>query len=579
MFKLKHTLLFLIISIPLLSAATKFNRDSLQRVLYITNQPSEKIVLLNLLSEDLMEDNPEKAYDLAQQAFSLSKTIDDKQGKAEALFNMATYSSVKQDHVASINYFLEALQGFIAIDDEKWQAKTYLELGMVYKKKFEFEKSLDALYKAMSIFEKIDRNKKLAYTYNQIGGVYYDQENYEKASEYFQKSLEIWIKIGDNKGLAALYNNVGEIYRLTGDYYNALEFFNNAILISQKLNLRKYLAVSYDNVGNIYTVLGGYDSALFYLNKSLTINQRINNSKGTATVSVSLGNLYYNTKEYQKAIKYYETGFQIAKKNGFLNLIKEASIGISGVYKDKNQFKDALYYHRLYQQTSDSLYTIKNVEKITQLEMSLIFDHEQELKSIKRQKRNYIYFLIASGILFLFILFFLLYGRMRIKINHSKIEAENLQLEKKRLNEEIDFKNRELTTNVMYLVKKYELINFISDKLIKAQVKFKKENQKQIQKIILDLQSNIDTNIWKNFEERFKDVHQDFYHKLDQKFSHLTGNDRKLCAFLKLNMSTKDIAAITHQNPNSIEVARTRLRKKLNISNTDISLVSFLSSI
>ena len=100
-----------------------------------------------------------------------------------------------------------------------------------------------------------------------------------------------------------------------------------------------------------------------------------------------------------------------------------------------------------------------------------------------------------------------------------------------------------------------------------------------MQKLTLNLQSNIDRNIWTTFEERFKDVHHDFYNKIDEKYPHLTENDRKLCAFLKLNMSTKDIAAITHQNPNSIEVARTRLRKKLNISNTDISLVSFLSSI
>ncbi len=579
MYRFKYILFFCFIGIPLLLVATKYDRDSLQRVLYITSQPSEKVILLNLLSKNWMEDNPEKGYDLAQQAFSLSKTIDFDPGKAEALFNMATYSSIKQDYIASTNYYLEALQEFEALDDKEWEAKTYLELGIVYQKKYKLNMALDALFKAMNIFEVIDKNKKLADTYNQIGGIYYDQENYDKAFEYFQKSLQIWIKLGDDTGLAASFNNVGEIYRLTGDYYRALEFFNNAISISQKLNLRNYLAVNYDNVGKIYTVLENYDSALVYLNKSLNINQQISNEQGVAAVSISLGNLYYNKNEYPKAIEYYNTGFQIASNKGQLNLIKDASIGMSNVYKDKNQFKDALRYHRLYQKTSDSLFNIKNIEKITQLEMSLIFDHEQELKSIKRQKQNYIYFLIGSGVLILLILFILLYGRMRIKTNHATIKKENLQLERRRLQEELDYKNRELTTNVMYMVKKNELINFISDKLIKGQNKFKKENQKQIQKLILDLQSNIDTNIWNIFEERFKDVHHDFYTKIDLKFPHLTDNDRKLCAFLKLNMSTKDIAAITHQNPNSIEVARTRLRKKLNISNTDINLVSFISSI
>lgn len=579
MYKLKYILLIIIFGIPLLLAATKYNRDSLQRVLFITSQPSEKATLLNLLAKDWIEDNPEKGYDFAQKAFSLSESIDFTLGKAQALYNMATYFSIKQDYLASINYYIEALQDFEILNEIKWEAKTYLELGIVYQKKYELNKALDMLFKAMNIFEKIDKTRKLADTYNQIGGVYYDQENYDKAFEFYQRSLEIWIKIGDDKGSARLFNNVGETYRLRGDYYKALEFFGHAINISQKLNLQNYLATNYNNVGQIYTELGGYDSALYYLDKSLAISQRIKDNERTATVSISLGKLYFYTKQFQKALKSFKTGFEIAQENGFLSLTKEASIGISNVYKEKRQYKDALYYHRLYQKTSDSLYNIKNVEKITQLEMSLIFDNEQELKIIKKQKQNLIYFLIASGILILIILFILLYGRMRIKINHAKIIAENLQLEKKRLKEEINFKNRELTTNVMYLVKKNELINFISDKLIKAQVGFNKENQKQIQKLILELQSNIDTNIWNIFEDRFRDVHHDFYNKLNEKFPSLTDNDRKLCAFLKLNMSTKDIAAITHQNPNSIEVARTRLRKKLNISNTDISLVSFISNI
>jgi len=567
------------VGLPFLLVASKYNRDSLQRVLYITNQPSDKASLLNLLSKEWMEDNPEKGYDLAQQAYSLSKTIDFNMGIATALYNMAKYTSIQQDFVASVNYYLEALHEFEALGEKEWEAKTYLELGIVYKTQYKLNKALDMFFKAMNIFEGYDNNKKLADTYNQIGGVYYDEQNYDKAYEYFQKSLEIWVKIGDDKGLAALFNNVGEIFRIKGEYDKAIEIFNHSIFISQKLNLLKYLATSYDNVGKIYTVIENYDSAFLYLNRSLNIHQRTNHYLGTATVSVSLGNLYFKIKAYQKAIEFYKIGLKIATEEGILNLIQEASIGISNVYKDENQFKNALYYHRLYQKTSDSLHHIKNVEKITQLEMSLIFDQEQELKALKKQKLNYIYFLVASGIVTLFILFILLYGRLRIRINHANIESENLQLEKKKLKEEIDYKNRELTTNMMYLVKKNELINFISDKLSKAQIKFKKENQKQIQKLNLELQSNIDTNIWKKFEERFHDVHHDFYNNLDEKFPRLTENDKKLCAFLKLNMSTKDIAAITHQNPNSIEVARTRLRKKLNISNTNISLVSFISNI
>ena len=64
-----------------------------------------------------------------------------------------------------------------------------------------------------------------------------------------------------------------------------------------------------------------------------------------------------------------------------------------------------------------------------------------------------------------------------------------------------------------------------------------------------------------------------------EKFPKLSPNEKKLCAFLRLNMSTKDIAALTRKSTSSIDVARTRLRKKLEISGTDTNLISFLAKL
>jgi len=280
--------------------------------------------------------------------------------------------------------------------------------------------------------------------------------------------------------------------------------------------------------------------------------------------------------DYDKALHYFKTGYDFALKNELLINAKDAAKGLSKIYADRNQFKDAYYYHRQYKQINDSIFNIKNLKKITQLEMQLIFEHEQKLNRIKRQKTELKYFIIAAGLFSLLIVLILLYGRSRIKINHAKIEDENLLLKNKYLQEEIDFKNKELATNVMYLVKKNELINFISEKLLKVKSEFKIKNQLVIQDIILNLQSNVDTDIWKIFEQRFREVHREFYRKLNQRFPDLTENDKKLCALLRLNMSTKEISAITHQNPGSIEVARTRLRKKLSLSQRDINLHTFL---
>ena len=80
------------------------------------------------------------------------------------------------------------------------------------------------------------------------------------------------------------------------------------------------------------------------------------------------------------------------------------------------------------------------------------------------------------------------------------------------------------------------------------------------------------------FETRFEQVHEAFFVQLNSRFPDLTPNDRRICAFLKLNMSTKDIALLTNRSPRSIESARYRLKKKLGLGAED-DILNFLQSI
>lgn len=130
----------------------------------------------------------------------------------------------------------------------------------------------------------------------------------------------------------------------------------------------------------------------------------------------------------------------------------------------------------------------------------------------------------------------------------------------------------------MYMIRKNELITSVFEKLIQSKLLFKKENQKIIDEIIRDLQSSTDDDVWTEFEVRFQQVHNDFYTKLNERFPNLSANEKRLSAFLRLNMSTKEISAITYQSPNSITVARSRLRKKLGLD-TDENLISFLETL
>jgi DNA-binding response OmpR family regulator/DNA-binding CsgD family transcriptional regulator len=147
-----------------------------------------------------------------------------------------------------------------------------------------------------------------------------------------------------------------------------------------------------------------------------------------------------------------------------------------------------------------------------------------------------------------------------------------------RLNAEIEFKNKEITAKAMFLIQKDELINKSIEKLSNLSKSTHSEILIRVKELITELKVNLKDERWREFETYFEKVHEAFYSNLNKKFPDLTPNEKKLCAFLKLNLSTKEICALTQQSLKSVEIARTRLRQKLNLVSTD-NLTAFISSI
>ena len=160
------------------------------------------------------------------------------------------------------------------------------------------------------------------------------------------------------------------------------------------------------------------------------------------------------------------------------------------------------------------------------------------------------------------------------------MKTKNIRLEKQRLSDEVEFKNKELAINVMNLLKKNEFLVEHTNRLIEIQQKAAEPDIKSdILQLIKGLQRGSGDEIWDEFEVRFRQVHSGFYDRLLLKFPDLSSNELKLCALLKLNLSTKEICELTGQRPASLDVARSRLRKKLGMISSQTNLVSFLAQI
>lgn len=166
----------------------------------------------------------------------------------------------------------------------------------------------------------------------------------------------------------------------------------------------------------------------------------------------------------------------------------------------------------------------------------------------------------------------------------EKLELKNLESEKELLvlkednyRIEIEKKNNELAASTMNNIRKNDLLNELKGDLVNYSKPNEAENKKKniktiLKKINLEMRNNED---WLTFELHFNNAHGNFFNRLREEYPSLTSNDLKLCAYLKLNLSSKEIASLMNISTRSVEMSRYRLRKKINI-HKDESLSNFI---
>lgn len=180
------------------------------------------------------------------------------------------------------------------------------------------------------------------------------------------------------------------------------------------------------------------------------------------------------------------------------------------------------------------------------------------------------YVLTLIGIGFLIHKAYKFYYDRILKHEHIKNEKTIIQIKNEKLNQDIEGKNRELVISTMSIIKKNELLSKIKKEL-------KKSNTKKDLGDAIDL---IDTNLnnnkdWTFFKQAFNNADKDFLDKIKAEHQDLTPNDLRFCAYLRLNLSSKEMAPLLNISTKSVETKRYRLRKRLNLSHDD-SLVNYI---
>ncbi|PTX61556.1 YXYXY domain-containing protein [Kordia periserrulae] len=149
-----------------------------------------------------------------------------------------------------------------------------------------------------------------------------------------------------------------------------------------------------------------------------------------------------------------------------------------------------------------------------------------------------------------------------LALKELEAQKEIVELKNTQLNSDIEAKNRELAIATMNMIKKNETLNNIKQELQKQ-----KTEQQDVKPVIRLIDKNINNaEDWKFFEEAFNHADKDFFKKVKELHPQLTANDLRLCAYLRLNLSSKEIAPLLNISVRSVEIKRYRLRKKISLA-------------
>lgn len=451
-----------------------------------------------------------------------------------------------------------------------------------------------------------------------LSGCFISCDMLSEALVQLQEGIEENERFGDENLQIKLDNNLAALYSLMGKRDESTTIYKK-MLQEPKLFTRGYFYCNY-NIANNFTNQNEADSALYYLEK---LQNDMETKQERLLVMKKTGDVYYLKGNNEAAIDYYENVIHeigddtlafisnyasvtqsyaellhhVGREKEALAItenalkINEVSENISrkanllhlksDILSALGRNQDALASLQEMLVYQDSANRVQNLHEVNQLmvkqeilSMEKEYKHREFVEQLKHSREKMGMFTIIIVLLGIVAIALLLWNRKRILLKNKQIQEDSLKFE-------LETRNRELASNVVSLMKKNEVFSEIIGKL--DQIKenaVKDETKEALTKVKKEIEKTIDGSFWDEFELRFKNVHSDFYDKLMAQYPNLTSNELRLCAFLKMNLSTKDIASITGQNPRSIDKARERLRTKLGISNDkSVSLASFIQKI
>lgn len=453
-------------------------------------------------------------------------------------------------------------------------ALTEFRLAKTYYREYKYDKSLQLAVRTMKIFENKHDTLNIIRTSNLLGAIYYLCDDFETSTRYFESSASMAMNLKDSVSTIISLNNM-MISSSVGDTLKIRGLVSKARNYCMEISDTSKLCMVLINTSTAFINHEMYHEARYYLDSARPYLRKINEF---AEFYLNDGLIFTSENETDKAISSLEKSLEYYSLGEFDNEKQYCYEVLHELYASKSDYRSAYEYLLKDSQNQKSrrgndifldLYNVRN-----QIEL------ETERNRINDIRDKSIFFMT---VLFMLVIYTVLYASYRSKkqsyvIRQKESELKNLQLENEKNAQEVRSRNQIIELKRMQDFQMQKLTQEMQDKLnkLREELSGNDEIKNKVIQIQGDISSISNDEQWEEMSRYLPEFNSEFYKRLVADFPDLSVNERRLCALLNMNLSTKEIASVTHQSVNSVKVARFRLRTKLGIIGDDITIQEFL---
>ena len=572
------------------------NFAELERRVSEMQDDTAKVNVLLRLGEHYCSMENDKALMYLQEAYTISTSLDYTEGIGKSLMWQGRVYYYKSNFRLANIYLNKAKKPLETSGDIDALSFWYMAKAFSLRITGDYVSAIEMFTESIELSKQTDNKKRMTTCYLEIGITLLDRGAVDKAMKYFEEGLSIAKETGNKVGVANALTSIAAAYKSKGSLDTSLIFSRQALKIRSELKMDRHIAGSEKSIGATLIEMGRYTEAELSLRRALSIFQKLNEKTGIVITNLNIADAM-NRQGKPEAIELAGQALQAAKEINNPNLLSYVYDKLSDFYAGNLDYAKAFEYQKKHEAIKDSLFTAEKERMLAEVETKFQSEKKdrdiallQERAKVERNRNILLIVLLVVFLIVIFLLFFMFrykstaFKRQQKLLEQEKIihiqENELTNKEKQLLEEQLESKNRELASKALEMLRYNDAISSIIEKLenLNHSLKENPEVTKPIKDIIRELENHNKQNIWSEFDKIFKNIHSDFYDKLLKICPDLSATEIKTAALLKLNLTTKEIAAITFKSEGGIKTTRYRLRKKLGLSSDD-KLVPFLMQI